>query len=423
MKKLLLSVFLFAAISASAQWVNQALGVTPPQLVFELEAINDSVFWAAATDSLSDPGQAFYKTTDAGLTWSSGNVGGPPDLFITNITAVDGNTAWVCMVDDWNGGGIVKKTTNGGATWTELTGVSFTGQFSYPTVIHFFDANNGVVAGDPNGPSYEFYRTTDGGQTWTPVSNLPPAIPGEDYLSFAKASHGDTLWIGAFNGKILRTIDKGLTWTEVITHLDMIQALAFTDNLNGMALDYFAQIAITSDGGNIWTPVTPTGYVFDYDLAAVPGVPGMFVTTGWGSFDYPGSSYTLDNGTTWNIIDSVPHMAVAFSSPYTGLTSGYYGGQSGSIFRWSPSVVTKLEKEAEPKLMIYPNPSNGNFNIYTNDDFERIIMKDINGREIYSQPFAGNSHSVELSTNAAKGMYYLLLVNDKKVVTRKVVLD
>ena len=139
-------------------------------------------------------------------------------------------------------------------------------------------------------PINEFTRTTDGGQTWTSgsISNLP-----DDYLiglapvsaSLAYASTLYTLDEGeTFNGRILKTTDGGITWTQQTTadgtgiffddiwFFNANEGLVYGDQRDG----YFT-IYTTADGGNHWVRVPeanmPTddpeenGYIFSGSAA------------------------------------------------------------------------------------------------------------------------------------------------------------
>lgn len=128
-----------------------------------------------------------YKTTNGGTTWTdispfpSLNAGptGYPSAFVsyTDICALDENTVFL-VGNMFTNTGIkrVYKTTDGGATWTDITG-------NMPALlpvgnmlsILFHDTNNGYVAG-----SNVMFVTTNGGASWSmevsPHSNLNNAL-------------------------------------------------------------------------------------------------------------------------------------------------------------------------------------------------------------------------------------------------------
>src|SRR5688500_9725825 len=113
-KVLLVSVFAFLQLPVAAQWISQPLGFSSPVMVYEMEAISQHVVWAAGSDTINTPGQTFVKSIDGGQTWQSGAINNAQDFIVNNIAATDANTAWVAMVDEINGSGRIKKTTNGG---------------------------------------------------------------------------------------------------------------------------------------------------------------------------------------------------------------------------------------------------------------------------------------------------------------------
>src|SRR5262249_42734877 len=137
-------------------------------------------------------------------------------------------------------GGVILRTTDGGATWTEQLNISldFDGFSLDPQLfgVSFTDANTGTVVGS-NGT---ILRTTDGGITWRAQSS------GTTYnllgVSFTDADNGTVVGWGykhipglTFpNGTILRTTDGGTTWTEQSKGTtNSLYGVSFTDANNG----------------------------------------------------------------------------------------------------------------------------------------------------------------------------------------------
>lgn len=114
-----------------------------------------------------------YKTSDAGLTWTSinpfpalnENPTGFNNRFVTytDIMAVDENTVFAVgnMFTDQNNRRVY-KTTDGGATWTDISGNIDQLVAGNITTVLFHDANNGYIA-----IGNSICKTTDGGATWT----------------------------------------------------------------------------------------------------------------------------------------------------------------------------------------------------------------------------------------------------------------
>lgn len=108
--------------------------------------------------AVGDGGAVVY-TTDGGLNWSAGASGIGTALYAVDM--VSATTGY--LVGVWSDGAHLgmKKTTDGGATWTWMTAPA---GVSYETLkgVSFADASNGWIVGS-NGM---VFRTADGGSTW-----------------------------------------------------------------------------------------------------------------------------------------------------------------------------------------------------------------------------------------------------------------
>lgn len=153
----------FPGITAFGQsWTLQTSGTTLH--LSSLKVVDSKVVWASGQRG------TVLRTVDGGSTWQ---VKTPTDLGYDNwsIEALDSTTAWVY------GSGVgakIWKTTNGGTSWAE----QYSDVQGFGDGIKFFDANNGIALGDPfpsNPTKFVILTTTNGGTTWTPIANPPPA--------------------------------------------------------------------------------------------------------------------------------------------------------------------------------------------------------------------------------------------------------
>ena len=153
--------------------------------------------------------QILYDLTfiDANRGWAVGGLG-------TILTTSNGGTTWTAQVSStannlysvffldanrgWAGGlgPTLLTTINGGATWTPVT----TGLTTTIEDIHFHSANTGFITG-----GFGIRRTTDGGVTWT----QPSTVSKINAIEFKNANEG---WIVGDNLSYRYTSDGGATW-------------------------------------------------------------------------------------------------------------------------------------------------------------------------------------------------------------------
>lgn len=224
MKKLLLIFSLVFCFNMQAQfWQSVSTGFTTVSHgVSEISYADANTIWVSAYDGVTTTNniQKWAKTTDNGATWTNGNITvGNTNLGIGDLSAVSGTKCYALINPTANSGtalGGVWVTNDAGATWTKQTTASYNSSTSFPNIVHFFNANDGVTMGDPAGGYFEIYTTTNGGVNWTrvPSANIPAPLNSDE---FGYTGHryvlGDTIWFGTSIGRIYRSTDKGLTWT------------------------------------------------------------------------------------------------------------------------------------------------------------------------------------------------------------------
>jgi photosystem II stability/assembly factor-like uncharacterized protein len=167
-----------------------------------------------------------WKSTDGGHTWAQLTNGVPGDLSATDMAMdpSDPQTLYAAIGhifgDSRNG---VYKSSDGGASWTKLTGglpTSGVGRISlavtpanpqriYASIVHNCDSQG-------NGAStYSVYRSDDGGQTW--VSKYPGSIHSSYgwYLNIITASPTDANVAFVAGLELYRTTNGGDSWSGV----------------------------------------------------------------------------------------------------------------------------------------------------------------------------------------------------------------
>ncbi|WP_333599034.1 T9SS type A sorting domain-containing protein [Flavobacterium sp.] len=444
MKKLLLSLSLFSiGFAANAQWVAQASGFTDVNRgIDEIHVIDANTVWCTAYDGVttSNNVQEFTKTIDGGTTWVPGLIDiGDTTLKIGNLTAVNGTTAWVSAFDNSLGLGGVWNTTDSGVTWTQQNTTAFTGATSWCDGVHFFDANNGVAFGDPASSSandLEAYRTTDGGATWTSLAAaMTNIIPGDFGYAGSFAAVGNAMWITTAKGKVYRTLDKGATWTRLNSPIadfgggDTATSsgrLYFSDANNGILIGNTLsgttitarKLYKTTDGGSTWSAGVAYTQPYNYNICYVPGTT-MLVGTGVASSVYS-SALSLDNGTTWTVIESgTQRTTVGFASTTTGWAGGFNSDAfTGGIFKFSGNLAN--QQFANNSFKVYPNPSSSFVTISSEQlDSFKLKVTDLTGKVMLTQEFSGIENTVDVSSFAT-GLYFFEINSGSKSETIKI---
>lgn len=432
MKKLLLSILFISSLGAHAQfWTVKSTGFTTLSRGIGSISIPDANnMWAIATDGSGGGSltvKEITKSTDGGNTWVASTVSlgpGSTGLGLSSITAIDGTTAWLSANPGTSGTGGVWKTTNSGATFTKQGTAAFAAD-SFTNFVYFWDANNGIAQGDPQSGYFEIWTTTNGGTNWTrvPSGNIPTPSPvGNEYgYTNNYVVSGNTIWFGTSSGRLYRSNDKGLNWTVAQTPLTDFGSTgangscSFSSTTNGLLVSSDGSIYNTTDGGTTWNAIATGGY-FSGDITYVPGTTGTYVSTGT-----TGSSYTLDNGLTWNTIDALQHTVIAFLNNTVGFTGGFTTSSTvGGISKYTGTELFTKSFEAN-KFSTFPNPVNDIVTISSSENinFNGINITDINGRIV--KIFKTNNVS-EIQINVSdlsSGVYLMDINSDNGKVIKK----
>ncbi|GAB2969369.1 hypothetical protein GCM10027048_45350 [Hymenobacter coalescens] len=463
-----------ASAYAQGPWTQLSVGSAVPlgYITEKIVAVNANTVWVlyreipAPTATTAPPARTYARTTDGGATWTGGTINIPADLNVANITAIDGNTAWLAAFATVSTAipqqGIY-KTTDGGVTWVpQGSSTFFKGPASFPNGVHFWDANNGVAFGDANphtvGSRLEVYTTNNGGTTWT-LSNSAPQV--QNLLEYGLAGSffvlGNTIWHGGVSddgdtnpgggigARLYRSTDRGLTWTSHPTDLvDAVNYIAFTDQQNGLISSGY-EVCSTSNGGQSNALTATVGTFRSAGMDAIPGLANAYISVGvpeGGTSSNNGSSISFDGGQTWSNMlpgtTSFNQYEIDMLSPTVG-----YTGAVTQATQAAPTVnvrgVTKLTGSVTASrtsaamkgvLQVFPNPSNdGQFNLKVNASSSKsreVTVTDALGRVVYhtnlNAASAGQGMSLDLSKHKA-GVYTLRLETEQGTAIEKLVIQ
>ena len=240
------------------------------------------------------------------------------------------------------------ETTDGGVTWTTVLPATGTGSWRAITAV---DATHAWVAGD-NGQ----IRFIASGSWTTQQSAGGNALYGID---FTDATHGFAV---GHAGVFYKTVNGGTTWTAVSVPappqgfaLIRVRSVAFADNLNGIAVGAYQSVWRTADGGASWTFEALLSQYSDGSLeimgvAFVPGVPQNPVSVARAWTNQPTPPGPIAGQKAW-----------AFRGTWSGIAPPSYNyinasaGPNGSISPSGPAVQVVTGTNAAFAIM----PSSG----------------------------------------------------------------
>jgi photosystem II stability/assembly factor-like uncharacterized protein len=300
-----------------------------------LSAVSATTAWVSGYTPTNG---VVLRTTNGGATWLDVSPPGSAGLQFRDIEAFDADHAVLMSIGNNPGDFRIYVTADGGQSWA-LTFVN-----SEPTAFYdcmtFFDSKRGLALSDPSdGLHFRVIATDDGGLTWHLTgTDMPSALPGE--FAFAASGqcittdHGHRAWFGtggAAQARVFRSDDRGETWTVAPTPINSgptagVFALAFRGQQHGLAV-----------GGDFLAPTaSPDSFAGTGDGGAswslLPGAPAEYrsgVTWVDGhtaiAVGPSGSDVSQDDGTTWQRFDDGSLDTVDCANPTACWASGSDG--------------------------------------------------------------------------------------------------
>jgi hypothetical protein len=312
----------YRSTDGGASWAPAGLAGSDRIGRLAIDPTNPNRIFAAATGSLFVPGgvRGLYRTTDGGTTWQLVLAGttattGAVDVAIdptnpSRIFAVmwDHRRAPEGRTYGGTGSGLF-RSTDGGATWTRLGGglpASSANLGRMGVAVARSNPNQlYAIAADTTGNFLGFWSSTNGGTTWTPITNTSFLAAsqstfgwwfGRIWVDPAASQH---LWVAGV--QILESLDAGATWRRNTTvHADQ-HAMAWDSRVAGRVyLGDDGGVYRSAAGGDLtgtWTKATSLAINQLYTVA----VSRQDTTRVSGGAQDNGSLRTW-GGTPWNAI-------------------------------------------------------------------------------------------------------------------------
>jgi len=444
----LISMSTKAQITYSPDWPTQNSNFSIPSAgIRYMDVVDPNTVWATGYDGTAGNTNRnfveFTTTNNGGTSYISGMIFPDTNTYHpASICGIDGMTAWVTSYLNTTGDkGAIHQTTNGGATWTNMTPAfmySVAGT-SFADFTCFFTASVGITVGDPTGGEFEIYRTTNGGTTWIKIAgaNIPNPTSGEYGLTdvYTKLGTND-VWFGTNKGRIFHSNDQGQTWSVGTTAGTAgVTDIGFTDANNGIAYAYVSTTFgayRTTNGGATWTAITPLDPNMGMnDVCGIPGT-GMFASAGAGTGNQV-ISYSTDNGSTWTVWPStnVQYLTVEFANNMVGYAGGFSDpsiNTSLGMFKYmGVPLGIKSGIPVATNLEMYPNPTSGmvTINLLPAKEGAVLTVVDALGKVVRTESIRNISferYTLNLE-NLPKGIYSVNITKGGEVATQKIVIQ
>jgi photosystem II stability/assembly factor-like uncharacterized protein len=237
-------------------WKKQDSGTNVP--IFALSFIDQNRGWAVAQQA------TYLRTTSGGESWENGRIEvslegvsedatlAMTDPTLYDVHFIDEKTGW--MVGEF---GKIYHSTDGGMNWVEQQN-SLLGQagiddaLNLPTFfgVRFANANEGVAVGLEG----KIVKTVDGGKTWTFTAGDLSVFSTDPFYGIVLRGNGDG-WIVGAGGRVLR-LQSG-DWKQASLGMPVVawlRAIDFFDENNGWIVGGYGTILRTTDGGKSWLP-------------------------------------------------------------------------------------------------------------------------------------------------------------------------
>ena len=226
-------------------------------------------------------------------------------------------------------------------------------------------------------------------------------------------------WSGSDDGDVGENNGDFDSW---ILKLDPFGNLEWEKNFGGSDGDFAVSIQQTTDGGYIIANRSDSN---DGDIGGNNGDYDSWILKldSFGNLEWEKNF----GGSGWDVIWSIQqttdggYICAGQADSNDGDVEENNGDLDFWIFKITPPLVSNHELIVDPNFNIWPNPSNGNFTIETEDSFYPISIEifDAIGLSVYSKREIQSSLNIN---NIASGLYSIVITSEKNQYFERVII-
>ena len=331
-----------------------------------LDPSNPDVVWVGTGENVGGRhvayGDGIYRSDNGGTTWK--NMGLKKSEHISEIIVHPDNSdvVWVAAQGPlWTSGGErgLYKTTNGGTSWKRVLGNDqWTGVTDImidprnPQILYAatWDRHRTVAALMGGGPGTALYRSDDGGENWTKLTEgLPESNMGKIGITISP-QNPDVVYaaieLDRKSGAVYRSSNRGASWTKMSDTVSGGTGPHYYQELYASPHEFDrlylmnVRVLTSGDGGKTFVQLKERDKHSDNHAIVFKKDDPNYIMLGTDAGIYE----TFDNAETWRYIKNLPltqfyKVAVNNAEPFYHI----FGGTQDNGSAGGPSATDERE--------------------------------------------------------------------------------